>query len=174
MSSLDPDQFLERFFGVQSQVYGYIAMLLPNRADAEDLFQQTSLVLWKKRGQYDPGREFLSWALGIAHNEVRNFVRRRGRQNAYLSDAVIDRLAETHSAAAGRIEVRLDRLDDCMKELAADQRELIEQCYLGVKSIKTIAGERNLEPSVLYKRLDRIRWLLMDCIEAPDRREGRP
>jgi len=174
MGSLDADQFLERFISVQSQVYGYIAMLLPNRADAEDLFQQTSLVLWKKRSQYDSTREFLSWALGIAHNEVRNFVRRRSRRNAYLSDAVIDRLAETHYAAADRIEGRIERLDECMKGLAAEQRELIEQCYLGVQSIKTIAEERHLDPAVLYKRLDRIRWMLMDCIEAEEQREDRP
>ncbi len=38
MNPLDTDQFLEAFVAAQSQVYGYIAMLLTNRADVEDLF----------------------------------------------------------------------------------------------------------------------------------------
>ena len=63
MGPLNSDQFMELFVTAQSQVYGYIATLLPNRADADDLFQQTSLVLWRKREQYDPSRAFLSWAL---------------------------------------------------------------------------------------------------------------
>ena len=59
-------------------------------------------------------------------------------------------------------------------QLTPAQRELIEQCYLGAKPIKRIAAERSLEPSALYKRLDRIRWTLMDCIETPDGREDAP
>jgi RNA polymerase sigma-70 factor, ECF subfamily len=174
MSLLDSDQFMERFVAAQAQVYGYIAALLPNRADADDLFQQTSLVLWRKRDQYDSSREFLSWAIGIAHYEIRNFLRRADRRGAHLSEPLVERLAETRHAAAGRIETRLGRLADCMDRLAACERELLEECYLGAKPIKAIAAERHVEPSVLYKRLDRIRWTLMDCIETPENEEHRP
>ena len=174
MASIDSDQFLELFVGAQSQVYGYIAMLLTNRSDVEDMFQQTSLVLWKKREQYDSSREFISWALGIAHNEVRNFIRRKNRQDVFLSDAVMERLAAMRHEASGRIESRLQRLSDCMDGLGREQRELIEQCYLGSKSIKAIAEERQVDPAVFYKRLDRIRWALLDCIESGKRGEERP
>lgn len=174
MAPLDSDQFMERFVAAQSQVYGYIAMLLPNRADADDLFQQTSLVLWRKRDRYDPSRQFLSWALGIAHNEIRNFLRRADRRGAHLSEPLVEKLAETRQAAAQRLDAQIGRLAECMDRLTPEQRELIEQCYMGAKPIKLIAAERCVEPPVLYKRLDRIRWTLMDCIESPDGREDSP
>ena len=173
MASIDTDRFLELFVGAQSQVYGYIAMFLTNRADVEDLFQQTSLVLWKKRDQYDTSRKFISWALGIAHNEVRNFIRRKNRGGVLLSEAVIERLAAVRHKAADRIETQLQRLADCMDGLTADQRELIEECYLGDKSIKAVAEQRQVDPAVFYKRLDRIRWSLLDCIESGGKREER-
>jgi RNA polymerase sigma-70 factor, ECF subfamily len=168
MPSLSSDDFMERFVAAQAQVYGYIATLLPNRADADDLFQQTSMVLWRKRESYDPSRDFRSWALGIAHNEVRNFLRKPHRRGSHLSDPLIEKLAETRHADAARIEAQLDRLAECMGRLASEQRKLLEQCYAGAQPIKAIAEEWRLDPSVLYKRLDRIRWTLMDCIQTPD------
>ena len=165
MTPLDAEQFIERFVRVQSQVYGYIVTLLPARTDADDLFQQTSLVLWQKRLQYDPSREFLSWACGIAHNLVRNHLRRHRREKVYLSDGVLEKLSEARHAATQRIEQKLRHLTDCLGRLPAEQRELLELCYLGTEPIKTIAGNRRIEPSALYKRLDRIRWTLMECMD---------
>jgi RNA polymerase sigma-70 factor, ECF subfamily len=174
MDSPSADQFVSRFLAVQAQIYGYIATLVPNRGDAEDLFQQTALVLWTKREQFDPSREILPWALGIAHNEVRRYLRRRGRSATQLSDALVERLAELHYASVGKEQGRVERLADCMAKLTEGQRALIEQCYLGAESIKQIAEKRHLDPTALYKRLDRIRWALLDCIEAAERREEHP
>ena len=55
------DQFVERFVRSQDRIYAYVATLLPNRADAEEVFQQTSLVLWKKWRQFDPGCDIVRW-----------------------------------------------------------------------------------------------------------------
>jgi hypothetical protein len=38
------DQFVERFVRSQDRICAYVAMLLPNRADAEEVFQQTQLL----------------------------------------------------------------------------------------------------------------------------------
>jgi RNA polymerase sigma-70 factor, ECF subfamily len=173
MSALSSDEFIERFIGVQSQVFGYIATLLPNRADADDLFQRTSLVLWKKRTQYNPSRSFISWALGIAHNEVRNFLREGHRRGMHLSDALVEHLAEVRYATADRDATQIQRLTECMERLSAEQRELLKQCYLESQSIKSVAEEQSVDPGTLYKRLDRIRWTLMDCINS-DVREDSP
>ena len=141
MASFSTDRFIEQFLAVQGQVYGYIATLVPNRVDADDLFQQTALVLWRKHRQFDPSREFLPWTLGIAHNEVRRFFRSHSCRGTHLSDAMMERLAELHYASVSRTAPRFQRLAECMAQLTADQRGLIEQCYLGVDSIKADCGE---------------------------------
>jgi len=174
MPLFSDDLYVERFVAVQAKVFCYIATLLPNRSDAEDLFQQVALLLWQQRQQYDPARDFLPWALGIAHNEVRNFFRKKSRRGLHLSDGILDKLSETRHAAASRLESLLGRLEDCLARLTDEQRELVEACYLSDAPIKAIAAERNVDPAAFYKRLDRIRWILMDCIEGADEGEVSP
>src|SRR5437868_10690061 len=94
-SASQHDRFVERFVRSQDRIYAYVVTLLPNRADAEEVFQQTSLVLWKKWQQYDPGRAFVAWACGMAHHEVRNFLRKhRDRGRVYLSEDVLAEVAQ--------------------------------------------------------------------------------
>ena len=54
MDSVRHDRFARAFLQCQERVYGYIVTMLPNRHDAEDVFQQTSLILWQKWDQFDP------------------------------------------------------------------------------------------------------------------------
>src|ERR1700710_651459 len=70
----------------QSRLFGYIHSLVRDFNDADDLFQQTALILWRKFGEYDRGRSFLGWACGVARFEVTNFLRGRGRNRLYFTD----------------------------------------------------------------------------------------
>src|SRR3954454_14146141 len=79
-------QFSERLLRHQTQVFGYLYSLVRNLDDADDLFQQTCLVLWNKFDQFDPSKSFAAWACGVARFEVSNFLRSRGRQRLYFSD----------------------------------------------------------------------------------------
>lgn len=167
-------EFIERFVRSQSKIYGFIAAMIANRADTEEIFQQTCLVLWKKWDQYDAEREFLAWACGIARNEVREFLRSRRNGKLHLSEALMERLADLQLREAQKIDHRLDALDGCMEQLPADQRALLERCYLGSEKIQAIAESQRIQPKSLYKRLDRIRAALMQCIERQTAVEDRP
>src|SRR5262249_35538535 len=46
--------FAEHLRQSQTRLYGYIHSLVRDLNDADDLFQQTSLILWKKFDEYDP------------------------------------------------------------------------------------------------------------------------
>ena len=55
------------------RMYGYIFSLVRNRADAEDLLQETSITLWEKFDQFDPETDFIPWAFRVALWKVKNF-----------------------------------------------------------------------------------------------------
>src|SRR5437764_12104285 len=100
-------EFVERLVRSQARVYAYIVTLLPNRADAEEVFQQTSLALWKKWRQYDPDRDFVRWACGMAHFEVRNFLRKHAdKGRVFLSDDVLSEVAQTRLELYDVLEAR--------------------------------------------------------------------
>ena len=47
-------EFSQNLTSIQKSLYGYILSLLPNRSDAEDVLQETNLILCKKATEFDP------------------------------------------------------------------------------------------------------------------------
>ena len=160
------DLFNERFVSCQDQLYGYIASLLPQRNDADEVFQETSLKLLQNRSKYDTSRPFRAWAFAIALNEVRLFARRNRQKRGMLSESALAALADEQSRSSTLIDENLSRLSDCLKQLSVEKRRLLEQCYSGAHSIKSIAANHGLQAEALYKRLERIRRSLFECMQA--------
>ena len=156
------DEFAQQFISSQGRLYSYIATLLPNRDDAEDVLQRTSLILWQKWEQFDGNRPFLPWARGIALNEIRNFLRRSERKNVHLSEPMIAVLAEELDDE--QAQDRTDALVACLGNLEAKQRHLLEQCYLGSNGVKAVAASMDSSADAIYMRLHRIRKFLVECI----------
>jgi RNA polymerase sigma-70 factor, ECF subfamily len=158
--------FNERLVASQDQVYGYILALLPNRGDADEVFQEASLKLLQNWEKYDPERPFAPWAFAIALNEVRLFARRNRHKGGMLSEAVLADVAEEQFRKNGSMDDSLNLLADCLKQLAAEKRDLLEQCYSGAQPIKAVAAMRRLSAEVLYKQLERIRRALWECMRT--------
>jgi RNA polymerase sigma-70 factor (ECF subfamily) len=172
-SSFNQDRFVEQFVRCQDRVYAYIVTMLPNRTDAEEVFQQTSMALWKKWPQYDPSRDFVRWACGMAHLEVCNFLRKHaGRATVGLSEDVLQEVAQVRLDMHETLESRRQALLGCLNELKRQSRELLERCYAGKDSIRQIAEELDIRPNALYMTLKRLRRTLFDCINRRLAAEG--
>src|SRR5262245_57502343 len=84
----------------QTQLFSYIYSLVRDLNDADDLFQQTSLILWDKFDQFDGEKSFIAWSCGVARYEVLNFLRSRSRQRLYFSDELGMLLIDAHDDLA--------------------------------------------------------------------------
>ena len=162
----DQDLFAELFVTHQSRVYGFIATMLPNRSEAEEVFQQTSLILWKKWHEYDPQRNFLSWACGVARLEVFNHLRRMQRDSVHLSEGMMARLADQYVEDQQQILDRNEALQQCLQRLEPRQRRLIERYYGSSEKVPQIASELGRSANAVYKTLRRIRLALFRCVSS--------
>lgn len=165
MSHQDHDSFLELFLQNQNRIYGFILTVVFNQEDAQDIFQQTSLTLWRRWPEYDPQRDFVRWAVGIAFNHVRNFRKRKRHDGQQLDYDVLELVVQTRLDDDEWLEMRRQALTRCMKKLPAEQRQMLERCYVGKDTIKVVAQRYGLTANVLYKTLGRIRRVLHECIE---------
>lgn len=156
-------QFAERLVRNQQRVFRYVVSLVPNRADAEELFQQTCLTLWECWERYDPALDFFPWACGIAHNHVRNFRRKREHAQVQLQGDVLELLAQRSLELRQREDGRLAALQDCLAELTDRNRNVIEG-YYGGRTVQEIANQCSMSPNAIYKLLDRVRRALHDCV----------
>lgn len=159
------DNFAECFVRTQGRVYAYIVTLLPNLDDAEEIFQQTSLILWRKWKEYDPAKDFVSWACGIAHFEVLNFLRHSDRRRVSMTDQMLDLVGSAKLARDHADDQRLQALRHCLKSLPRGQSRLIQSHYEKQESSSTVAQTLGISTANLYMRLHRIRRALVECIE---------
>jgi RNA polymerase sigma-70 factor, ECF subfamily len=166
MGSSSPGSFNDLFLRHQRDVFAYIVTMVPNRVDAEDIFQETCLKLLENAELFDPERKFFPWACGFALNQVRKFRRSHGRERWQFDDAVLESLAEVQVESSGSLEERLQLLVDCLAKLPAEKRELLLACYGCQGSLNDLAIQFGIEPPTLRKRLERIRRTLFECIQG--------
>ncbi len=149
----------------QTQLFAYIYSLVHDLDDADDLFQQTSLVLWDKFGQFDQARSFISWACGVARFEVLNFIRSRHRNRLYFCDELQLMLIAAHEAEDdGRLEERRDALSCCMKKLRERDLLLLEACYARSLGVREVASAWGRSTHSVHNSLRRIRRSLYECV----------
>jgi len=161
--------FLESFLKAERRVFAYIFTLHPHRADAEDILQQVSLLMWKKFDKDDPPRDFASWGCRIAYfvvMEHRRSLRRRGRRVVF-SDELVERLGieSEHNAAALRFDDRQEALAACLEKLRRSDRALIEERFKDHATAQSAAESVGRSVAAVYKALARIRRSLHGCIE---------
>jgi RNA polymerase sigma-70 factor (ECF subfamily) len=163
-------RFLSLFLRSEREVFRYVAALVPNVADAEDIVQQTALALWEKFDAYDPARPFTPWACRFALNKAHQWIERRQRWQALLEHGLAEELAQRRQELQPEFELRLRHLEGCLGKLPAEQRSLVEGYYYKRAAIETLAERSGRSVAATYKMLQRIRHVLQLCVE----RQARP
>jgi len=164
MNPSQHDQFAELFVRNENRIYRYILTLMPNWADADEIFQQTCLTVWKRWEEFDLKRPFTPWACGIAHNLVRNVSRKGERGQVLLGEEVLDTLGALRLEQEDALEEHREALAGCLGRLPREQRELIEDYYAGGQDVGSLARRLGRTPNVVYKTLRKVRGMLHDCI----------
>ena len=163
--------FVQLVTQYQQRVHLFILSLVPNRADAEEVLQETNLVLWRKFDEFQPGSDFRAWAFQVAYNKVKSLQERHGRQRLRFSPELMDRLTHVAIAAPDQPPKAIEALDHCKEQLNAQDRDLIERRYQPGATTASVAAEVGRSVAAVYKAVVRIRRSLHECIERAMRRE---
>lgn len=158
-------RFLSLFLRSEREVFRYVAALVPNVVDAEDIVQQTALALWEKFAAYDPAQPFTPWACRFALNKARQWIERRQRWQALLDRGLAQELAQRREELQPELERRLKHLEDCLGKLPEEQRWLVEGYYYQRTEVESLAGQSGRTVAATYKMLQRIRQALQRCVE---------
>lgn len=159
-------RFLSLFLRSEREVFRYVAALVPNVTDAEDIVQQTALTLWEKFDAYDPSQPFTPWACRFALNKARQWVERRQRWQTLLDHGLAEELAQRRQELQPDFERRLKHLEACLGKLAPGQRSLIEAYYYERTGIDSLAERTGRTAAATYKMLQRVRQTLQHCVES--------
>ncbi len=148
----------------QRQIFAYIYTLVPDRHDAEDLLQETSLVICEKFDDFVPGTDFVAWACQIAWWRIRYSRQKFARSKVVFDDEVFDAVARTAGEMAIELDERHEALAGCLKKLPARDRELVLTRYESSNGVAEAARRSGRSMDAAYKALNRLRKLLHDCV----------
>jgi RNA polymerase sigma-70 factor (ECF subfamily) len=148
----------------QDDLFRYIFSLLPHEEDARDALQETCVALYRKAGGYDEAKPFLAWAFGFAYLEVMKQRERSQRACRHLQAELVEILAREREQQEPELAARLEALETCLARLSPDDQELIRQRYARGCQIDELAERLNTSRRTLFRQLDRIRRLLLECI----------
>ena len=160
------EAFVAHFTREHRRVHGYIVSLLPNTADADEVMQETSLILWRKWPEFREGSDFARFAFGIAKREVFKFGReKRRRGGVVLSEELVEAISLEQERQRHNHDERRAALRACYEELDEEQRRLLAQRYGEQTTTRALAEQLGRPASTLYKSLDRSRAQLRECID---------
>ena len=156
----------------QRQIFAYIYTLVPDRHDAEDLLQETSVVICDKFDEFTPGTDFVAWACQIAWWRIRYSRQKFARAKVVFDDDVLAAVAHTASAMREELDARHEALAGCLQKLAPRDRELVLTRYEPGSGVAEAARRTGRSMDAAYKALNRLRKLLHDCVSDQLAREG--
>ncbi|MCX7009453.1 MAG: sigma-70 family RNA polymerase sigma factor, partial [Kiritimatiellaeota bacterium] len=148
----------------QRRIFSYLYTLVPDRHDAEDLLQETNLVICEKYAEFEPGTDFVAWACQIAWWRVRAARQKFARSKVVFDDTVLEAVAHTALELRCETDQRHEALEHCLKKLHPRDRELVLSRYEPGCDVKKAAQRSGRSVLAAYKALGRIRKLLLDCV----------
>ena len=160
-------QMLERY---GHAVFAQVARLVPSFEDAEEVYQDVFVKVFKNINMYDQEKSSLkTWVSHIAYNESISFLRHKTMPVIYYED----REGESEKLSESEVEATFGHpnpetvqlIRAALKHLPPDERAIITMFYYEEMSLKEIAFITESIPTTIASKLSRTRKKLCRIIK---------
>lgn len=159
-------QFFRLFMDCDKRLYAVILMLVHNPDDAEDLFQETALVMWERFDDFQMDKSFLAWGIGIARHKYIDLQRKKRTMRTRLEQKTYELILDHAVRRADQMPERSKALQTCVRKLVDADRKLIAMRYHQNLSVKAMATQLQRSRDGLYKTMARIHRQLERCVKT--------
>ena len=162
----DRRAFSDVYRRTSAKLYGICLRLLPSEAEAQEVLQETYVLVWQKADRFDAGKaSAITWLATIARNKAIDRLRRRTRPGDGL-DAAAD--VEDDSPSAFEIIGDAEdaaRLSHCLEELDERARVMIRAAFLDGASYPELAERESVPLGTMKSWIRRGLQRLRGCLE---------
>lgn len=135
------------------KVWGFIAKRIPNRAFAEEIFQEVWAKIHRTRESFDPVYPALPWIFSLARSVWTDALRRQGsRPEIPVESEELERVAG--AGVTGFQEGA--SWAELAPRLVPEDREILEDRYLKEWSFEAIAKKLDLSEAGVRQRISRV------------------
>ena len=158
------ERFLKLLMVNDKRIYAFILTLVPNSVDADDLMQETVTIMWRKFDDFEPGRDFVAWGIGIARYKILEYRKKKRKSQIQFNDQVHALLEADAKNMLGRLDERLETLQQCLAKLSERDRRLIGMRYEKDLTVKAISERVEQSIHKVYRSITRIHDILLRCV----------
>jgi RNA polymerase sigma-70 factor, ECF subfamily len=151
------------------QLYNFAHWLARDRAEAEDLVQETYVKALRGFPSFQPGTNFRAWMYRILRNTF--LTSRTGLAATATVDLDVDEVADLPGSADDPEKILIDQaqqatLQIALEEIPTHHREILLLCEVEEMSYKEIAEVLSIPIGTVMSRLSRARGALRNCLKG--------
>lgn len=162
----DRGAFAELYAAAGAKLFAVSLRILNDRAQAEEVVQDSFVNIWNHAADYARDKSApLTWMAAIARNRSLDVVRRH-REVADVDDTLAANLVDEGAAPAHDAQGRQEahRLQDCLAELDAEQRQTIALAFFHGLTHSELASHLRRPLGTVKTHVRRGLARLRDCL----------
>ena len=168
------EQFVRLLSTHEGKLKAFLRPLLPKWEDVEEAAQETSLIAWKKFAQFEPGSDFGAWLLTIGRFEALKLRRSIFKDRLVFREELWDVILEESVSETQNLQAERQALNGWLQKLQPDQREWLVAVYQPGARMHEVAETSGRSAIAFYKTIQRLRSLLLNCIQRQVALEAQP
>ena len=158
-------QFVKLLRLHEKKIYGHILFLVPNHNIAEDIMQETIVVMLRKFSDYKEGSNFSAWGITIGRFLIKEYYRKKSHSIVHFSSEAMENISESAAEVFDAYDDRTEALQRCLKKLPEDAAGIMKLRYQQNLTIREVAEQFGKSIHSIYKQVSKIHFLLQRCIE---------
>ena len=137
----------------QVRIYRFIMRFVRNEAIAEELTNEVFLDIWRLAGRFEGRSAVSTWMLAVARNKAISLLRKKSEEGldedaaANIADTSDDPEVAAQKGDKGMI------IRQCMDDLSAEHREVIDLVYYHEKSVREVSEITGTSESTVKTRM---------------------
>ncbi len=140
-----------------------------DHATADDVWQETMLIAWRRIDEFDRSRPFGPWLRGIASRVLMGVRRKQAKLELIGDENSLEylnrRMHQIEQLPGDTLDEKLHALRDCITLLPAHERECVELRYQQDLMPQGIGERIGSSVEAVKKRLVRAKQHLLECLE---------
>ena len=158
-------QIIDLITQYQSKLFAYIYSQTTDPDATREILQETNIVIWRKREQFEFGTSFNAWSQSIAYFQIKAFRQKRRRDRLVFDDEVMDRMSNKAEELEEKHDIRKDKLKICIGKLKERYQHIVKKRYQDGISVNRIAEEEGIPANTVTQSLFRVRQKLIECVK---------
>jgi RNA polymerase sigma-70 factor, ECF subfamily len=157
--------FIKILTAYEVRLRAFALSIIPHWADAEEVLQESHLVMWRKFEQFEPGTNFFAWGCRIIRLTAKDFRKRQSRSKVLFGDEFMELIEQQTLQMETHLAEREQLLNECVKGLKERQRRMLHLRYQDGLSPDRVAAALGSTAKAVYQALSRVHKLLFDCVQ---------